>query len=130
VRPGRDNIAAPDLPGGMTWVGAEPESMPALTAGGPALVHFLDFAQLNSVRTLPYLNEWSRRYREAGLSVIGIQSPRFPFGTERAAVAPGLAVLGVEFPEGGMHRACNYLCPVVRRNDCANLQFAHVRSTV
>lgn len=96
--PGRDNIAAPDLPSGLAWVGPEPESMPALTAGGPALVHFLDFAQLNSVRTLPYLNEWSRRYREAGLSVIGVQSSRFPFGTDGAAVAAGLAALGVEFP--------------------------------
>ena len=96
--PGRDNIAAPDLPEGLAWIGAEPESMPALTAGGPALVHFLDFAQLNSVRTLPYLGEWSRRYREAGLSVIGIQSPRFPFGADRDAVAAGLAALGVEFP--------------------------------
>jgi hypothetical protein len=72
--------------------------MPALTAGGPALVHFLDFAQLNSVRTLPYLSEWSRRYREAGLSVIGVQSPRFPFGTEAATVAAGLSALGIEFP--------------------------------
>jgi hypothetical protein len=98
VRPGRDNIAAPDLPKGLAWVGAEPESMPALTAGSPALVHFLDFAQLNSVRTLPYLNEWARRYRGAGLSVIGVQSPRFPFGAEEAAVAAGLASLGVEFP--------------------------------
>jgi hypothetical protein len=98
VRPGRDNIAAPDLPEGTSWVGVEPESMPALTAGGPALVHFLDFAQLNSVRTLPYLNEWSRRYREAGLSVIGVQSPRFPFGADPAAVAAGLASLGVDFP--------------------------------
>jgi hypothetical protein len=98
VLPGRDNIAAPDLPEGIAWVGAEPESMPALTAGGPALVHFLDFAQLNSVRTLPYLDEWSRRYREAGLSVIGVQSPRFPFGAEAGAVAAGLAGLGVEFP--------------------------------
>ena len=51
MRPGRDNIAAPDLPEGISWVGQEPESMPALTAGGPALVHFIDFAQLNSVRT-------------------------------------------------------------------------------
>ena len=58
MRPGRDNIAAPDLPAGIAWIGDEPESMPALTAGGPALVHFLDFAQLNSVRTLPYLAEW------------------------------------------------------------------------
>ncbi len=96
--PGRDNIAAPDLPEGIAWVGTEPESMPSLTAGGPALVHFLDFAQLNSVRTLPYLSEWSRRYREAGLSVIGVQSPRFPFGADEAAVASGLAGLGVEFP--------------------------------
>ncbi len=96
--PGRDNIAAPDLPEGLSWVGAAPESMPALTAGGPALVHFLDFAQLNSVRTLPYLNEWSRRYREAGLSVIGVQSPRFPFGADVDAVAAGLDALGVEFP--------------------------------
>jgi hypothetical protein len=98
VRPGRDNIAAPDLPTGLSWVGGEPESMPALTAGGPALVHFLDFAQLNSVRTLSYVSEWSRRYREAGLSVIGVQAPRFPFGADPDAVAPGLAQLGVPFP--------------------------------
>ncbi len=98
MRPGRDNIAAPDLPDGLAWVGSEPESMPALTAGGPALVHFLDFAQLNSVRTLPYVSEWSRRYREAGLSVIGVQAPRFAFGAEEAAVAAGLTELGVDFP--------------------------------
>lgn len=98
MRPGRDNIAAPDLPEGIPWLGQEPESMAALTAGGPALVHFIDFAQLNSVRTMPYLNEWSRRYRESGLSVIGVQAPRFPFGHEPATVAAGLAPLGVEFP--------------------------------
>ncbi len=98
VRPGRDNIAAPDLPAETPWVGREPESMPALTAAGPALVHFIDFAQLNSVRTLPYLNEWWRRYREAGLSVVGVQSPRFPFAADPATVAAGLADLGVEFP--------------------------------
>jgi hypothetical protein len=98
VRPGRDNIAAPDLPAGLSWVGREPQSMPALTAAGPALVHFLDFSQLNSVRTLPYLNEWRRRYHEAGLSVVGVQSPRFPFAADPATVAAGLAGLGVEFP--------------------------------
>jgi hypothetical protein len=98
VRPGRDNIAAPDLPGSLVWIGPAADSMPALTAAGPAIVHFIDFAQLNSVRTLPYLIEWERRYREVGLSVIGVQAPRFPFGADPEAVAAGLASLGVEFP--------------------------------
>jgi hypothetical protein len=98
VRPGRDNIAAPDLPAGLVWIGEEPESMPALTAAGPAIVHFLDFAQLNSVRTLPYLEQWAGRYRELGLRVVGVQAPRFPFGADPDAVAAGLAALGVSFP--------------------------------
>jgi hypothetical protein len=98
MRPERDTIPSPDLPTSIEWVGAAPESMPALTAGGPALVHFIDFAQLNSVRTLPYLIEWERRYRDAGLSMIGVQAPRFPFGADRGAVEAGLTRLGVEFP--------------------------------
>jgi hypothetical protein len=72
--------------------------MPVATAAGPVLVHFLDFAQLNSVRTLPYVTEWTRRYGTHGLTTIGAQAPRFPFGTERGAVAAGLQRLGVEFP--------------------------------
>jgi hypothetical protein len=98
MRPERDTIAAPDLPGEIAWIGEQPQSMPALTAAGPVLVHFLDFAQLNSVRTLPYLSEWDRRYREAGLTTIGVQAPRFPFGSDADRVASGLTDLGVGFP--------------------------------
>jgi hypothetical protein len=98
MRPERDNIAAPDLPDEIEWIGEQPQSMPNLTAAGPVLVHFLDFAQLNSVRTLPYLVEWDRRYREAGLTTIGVQAPRFPFGSDVDRVATGLADLGVHFP--------------------------------
>jgi hypothetical protein len=98
VRPDRDNIAAPDLPEDLAWVGGRPGTMPELTARGPVLVHFFDFAQLNSVRTLPYLAEWWRRYRELGLAVVGVQAPRFPFGAEEGVVAAGLARLEVDFP--------------------------------
>jgi hypothetical protein len=72
--------------------------MPVATAAGPVLVHFFDFAQLNSVRTLPYVAEWARRYAPHGLKTIGVQAPRFPFGAERDTVAAGLGRLGVEFP--------------------------------
>ncbi len=72
--------------------------MPEVTAGGPALVHFFDFSQLNSVRTVPYVAEWHRRYRDAGLSTVGVQAPRFPFGADPGTVAAGLSRLGIEFP--------------------------------
>lgn len=98
MRPNRDTIAAPDLPPEIEWIGEAPASMSSLTAKGPVLVHFLDFAQLNSVRTLPYVSEWARRYADAGLTTIGVQAPRFPFGAERDVVTSGLARLGVEFP--------------------------------
>jgi len=98
MRPERDNIAAPDLPDGIAWVGEAPRSMPLATAAGPVLVHFFDFAQLNGVRTLPYVREWARRYGEHGLTTIGVQAPRFPFGADPAAVSAGLERLGIEFP--------------------------------
>ena len=50
------------------------------------LVHFFDFAQLNSVRALPYAIEWGARYRDAGLTTLGVHSPRFRFTAERAAL--------------------------------------------
>ncbi|MCB0827509.1 MAG: DipZ protein [Solirubrobacterales bacterium] len=72
--------------------------MPVLAARGPVLVQFFDFSQLNSVRTLPYLAEWDRRYRERGLTVLGVQSPRFEFGADPDLVAAGLERLGVGYP--------------------------------
>jgi hypothetical protein len=98
MRPERENIAAPDLPDGLDWIGEAPRSMPLATAAGPVLVHFLDFAQLNSVRTLPYVAQWARRYEPHGVTTIGVQAPRFPFGADPEAVAVGLERLGVDFP--------------------------------
>jgi hypothetical protein len=61
-------------------------------------VHFLDFAQLNSVRALPYVLAWERRYAEHGLSVVGIHTARFRFTRTRAAVAAGVERLGIAHP--------------------------------
>jgi hypothetical protein len=99
VRPHRPDIAAPELPPSLRWLNAaEPPRMSELTARGPVLVHFLDFAQLNSVRALPYQVEWDARYGDAGLTTLGINSPRFPFSAEPETVAEALGRLGVEHP--------------------------------
>ncbi len=99
MRPERDNIAAPELPGRMRWLNADRSPrMSELTAAGPVLVHFFDFAQLNSVRALPYAIAWDERFRDAGLTTLGVHSPRFRFTAERAALAPALQRLGVTHP--------------------------------
>jgi hypothetical protein len=99
VRPERDNIAAPVLAPRLRWLNAErPPVLAELTAAGPALVHFFDFAQLNSVRSLPYAIEWDRRYRDAGLATLGVHSPRFRFTGERDALRPALERLGITHP--------------------------------
>ncbi len=74
------------------------ESIDRLTAARPVLVHFFDFAQLNSVRTVPYLRSWHERYRDEGLGVIGVHSPRFPFTQDTDAVAAAGERLGIDWP--------------------------------
>jgi hypothetical protein len=61
-------------------------------------VHFLDLAQLNCVRALPYLQAWRERYEPRGLAVIGVHSPRFPFSRRPEAVRETLPQLGISWP--------------------------------
>jgi hypothetical protein len=72
--------------------------MAELISAGPVLVHFFDFAQLNSVRALPYVLSWRDRYAEAGLSVLGAHSPRHPFTRERAKLEAAIERLAIEHP--------------------------------
>jgi hypothetical protein len=74
------------------------ESIDRLSAARPVLVHFFDFAQLNSVRTLPYLRVWHERYEGDGLAMIGVHSPRFPFTQGQDAVAAAVDRLGIDWP--------------------------------
>jgi hypothetical protein len=98
LRPIRSDIAAPPLPPETGWAGEPVPSLERLLAAAPVLVHFFDFAQLNCVRSLPYLRAWRQRYRSDGLAVVGIHSPRFPFTRSPSAVAESLPRLEIEWP--------------------------------
>ncbi|MGH2988279.1 MAG: redoxin domain-containing protein [Solirubrobacterales bacterium] len=100
MRPPAADIAVPPFPADLEWVGGRAPRIERLTAVAPALVHFFDFAQLNSARTLPYLRRWHERYRDAGLVVLGVHSPRFRCTEPGVAVAAGVAELGISYRVG------------------------------
>jgi hypothetical protein len=88
----------PPFPPGTHWVGSDPGPVERICARGPLLAHFVDVAHLSSVRTLRYLGAWRERYGDHGLTVVGVNSPRFRFTAEPAKLAAALARLEVGFP--------------------------------
>ena len=92
------DIAVPPFARGLSWIGAEPPPVERICARGPLLVHFIDAAHMSSARTLPYLNAWHERYSPHGLTIVGVNSPRFPFTGEPEKLAAALERLGVSFP--------------------------------
>jgi hypothetical protein len=98
MRPERTDIAAPELTQRVRWVnGRPPRRMSELLDTRPVLVHFFDFAHLNSRRALPYLLAWHERYADAGLTVLGAHSPRFPFTAEREKLAAAVERIGIGY---------------------------------
>lgn len=98
MRPDRSDIAIPPFPPGVHWVGGEPVDGERLTARGPLLVHFFELGELSGVRTLPFVSGLDAHYRDAGLSVLGVHSPRSGLARSTAALEAALARHELDFP--------------------------------
>jgi len=95
--PPNADIAAPEFPPGTEWLNAAFLRMDK-QIGRAVLLEFWDYARINSLRTLPYMQAWHERYGELGLRVIGVHSPGYSFGRERTGVERAVARLGIRHP--------------------------------
>ena len=75
----------PELRGGVAWLNSAPLST-KLLRGRVVLINFWTYTCINSLRPLPYVKEWSRKYRDAGLVIIGVHTPEFSFEKEQPNV--------------------------------------------
>jgi hypothetical protein len=98
LQPERLDIAIPEFPPTIGWINARMVHLGTLLGRGAILVWFWDSSSLNSLRALPYVQEWDRRYREAGLRTFGVHSPQFDYGRDREHVVRAVERLGIEFP--------------------------------
>jgi cytochrome c biogenesis protein CcdA/peroxiredoxin len=90
---------APDFSGGGRWfnTGGEPLSLGRLR-GRVVLVDFWTYTCINCIRTLPYLKAWDARYRKAGLTVVGVHTPEFPFERDSGNVEHAISTDGIRYP--------------------------------
>jgi cytochrome c biogenesis protein CcdA/thiol-disulfide isomerase/thioredoxin len=92
--------AAPDFAGTQRWfntAGGRPLTLNKLR-GHPVLVDFWTYTCINCIRTFPYLKAWDRRYRKAGLVIVGVHTPEFPFERDESNVRDAIAQNELRYP--------------------------------
>jgi cytochrome c biogenesis protein CcdA/thiol-disulfide isomerase/thioredoxin len=96
----QDAGQAPEFTGIARWLNTPPGAPPNLCAlrGRVVLVDFWTYTCINCLRTLPHLRAWDDRYRNAGLSIIGVHTPEFPFERRESNVRDAVAVNDLRYP--------------------------------
>lgn len=92
-----DHIAAPPFPPGLEWLNSHPVELER-ARGHPLLVEFWDCCRANSIRTLPYVKEWHRRYAQHGLLVVGVHTAGFELSEDPENVRAAVARHGIDYP--------------------------------
>jgi hypothetical protein len=98
VPPPRSDTPLPPFPPGLTWVGAEPAAAERLTAKGPLLVHFFEAGELSGIQSLPHVDAWAAAYASAGLSTIGVHTPRSDLARAPEDFVAAIERLDLGFP--------------------------------
>ena len=88
---------APDFAGISAWLHSRPLTLERLR-GKVVLVDFWTYSCINCIRTLPHLEAWDRRYRRAGLVIVGVHTPEFAFEHVVSNVRAASRDLGVRYP--------------------------------
>jgi cytochrome c biogenesis protein CcdA/thiol-disulfide isomerase/thioredoxin len=91
---------APDFTETQRWFNTpaqKPLSLDSLH-GRVVLVDFWTYTCINCIRTLPYLKAWDASYRHDGLTIVGVETPEFPFEQDASNVANAIRQFGLRYP--------------------------------
>ena len=91
---------APDFTGNDRWFNT-PANAPLDLAGlrgRVVLIDFWTYTCINCIRTFPYLRAWDGRYRERGLTIVGVHTPEFAFEREAGNVQGAIEANRLRYP--------------------------------
>jgi cytochrome c biogenesis protein CcdA/thiol-disulfide isomerase/thioredoxin len=91
---------APEFTGTQRWFntpGDQPLTLAGLR-GRVVLIDFWTYTCINCIRTQPYLKAWDARYRDQGLTIVGVHSPEFSFERDAGNVERAIASSDLRYP--------------------------------
>jgi thiol-disulfide isomerase/thioredoxin len=91
-----ESTTAPELAPG-DWINSEPLKLKDLR-GRVVLIEFWTFGCYNCRNTLPFVKSWDDRYRQKGLTVIGVHSPEFDEERNVEHLRREVSSLGIRYP--------------------------------
>jgi thiol-disulfide isomerase/thioredoxin len=88
---------APEFTGIDNWLNSPPLTLQQLR-GKVVLVDFWTYTCPNCINTLPYVKSWNQKYKDQGLTVIGVHTPEYPFERNTENVQKAIARFGITYP--------------------------------
>ena len=87
----------PGFDGATGWLNSQPLK-PDDLRGKVVLVDFWTYTCINWLRTLGYVRAWFEKYADAGLVVVGVHTPEFPFERDVDNVRAAVEEMRVAYP--------------------------------
>ncbi len=88
---------APEIVGIESWINSDPLTLEKLR-GKVVLIDFWTYSCINCIRTLPYIKEWYKEYKDAGLVIIGVHTPEFEFEKKLSNVQDAVKSFDITYP--------------------------------
>jgi thiol-disulfide isomerase/thioredoxin len=89
-------IAAPEFAKG-NWINSDPLALNKLR-GHVVLIEFWTFGCFNCRNTLPTVKEWDAKYRDRGLTIVGVHTPEIDNEYKIENVRKEVPALGIKYP--------------------------------
>lgn len=91
---------APEIRGTQQWFNTAGHQRLSLAGlrGRVVLIDFWTYSCINCIRTLPHLKAWDARYRDRGLTIIGLHAPEFPFERDADNLERAIRSNGLRYP--------------------------------
>jgi cytochrome c biogenesis protein CcdA/glutathione peroxidase-family protein len=88
---------APKFSGIDAWLNSQPLTINELK-GKVVLIDFWTYSCINCIRTLPFITDWDRKYRDKGLIIVGVHAPEFEFEKNRDNVESAVVAHHIAYP--------------------------------